>query len=287
MEPTDQMPGSNNKVKLIIIALVVLIILAGISILLLNTSKKSSITATPSPSPSPIATVPNTTFPKSYGTTPIPKTLFTQIKATTNNENESVNEYIKKYYIFKDVLTENKITFPTTDENSLDAISKATPILYQLVVDNLVSKYDFAYIKARFRLYPTDDIEVQVNKDVPNLQAKAKELIEKYRTKFSSNIVNIQQIVNEANNDPELTQINIDDKNEFIRNYTPAQNLFYTDPNFSAFVYAQKRGQVSPIYELKQDNKAYAYIIIYPASITVKKYNSVDEIVKLKSPNFQ
>lgn len=287
MENTDT--GSGRKFLLIGLLGLVLLVLVVAGALL---SKKSPIKRGNPAGASP--TIASVKYPKTYSGMPISDKYLTQAVSKYQNSKdapatiyEDTVDYVKRYYMYKDALEENNVTVPKTDESNVDAVVAAVPQLHQLVMQNLISQVDFVYIKARFKLYPTTEVEAEIQKQIPNIEARARELIQKYKAKLGADIVNAQQILNESNSDPDLTQINYLDKNEFIRGYTSNQNLFFTDPDFNTFLFSQKRGTVSEVYELKQDGVPYAYLVVYPTNITVKKYQSVDDIVNEKKSNFE
>lgn len=237
-----------------------------------------------------ISTLP---VPKSYKNNTVSQSLVSD--AVQKYQNKGVTDmqvytsmigYVERYYMYKDVLAENNIPVPPMSDQTYEDIERNVGVLHKIVLDNLVSHADFAYVKVRFALFPSSDIEEDVLKQVPNPREKANQLIERYRSKFLGNIVNVQQIINESNTDQEMTMLNQTDVNEYVTNYTSDQNLFFTDPGFNAFLFAQKRSTVSPVYELKHDSKPYAYLIVFPTNVTLNKFNSIDDIVKEKKSNF-
>lgn len=232
-----------------------------------------------------------TSFPKSYNNKPIPQTIYNEANVTyftvdTEKRNRYIINRVTLYYIMRDALKENNVSFTDPGETpTFTQIEEALPAMKQTLDSNLLSTADFAFVKAYFTSFNND--AAARAKFGANLEPKARELVEKYGQQFNGN--NLEQIVENANNDPELQLLTNAEKAMYFKGYfadlnnVPEQDNYIYDEEFDDIIFTLPVNQASPLIGLNSLSP-YMYIIIYPTKIDIKKYKSLKDIVAQKLP---
>lgn len=236
--------------------------------------------AAPSPKPTD---APFAGYPKMYKNIPISSDIYVQAHARYRNEkNTDLKEYmldlIHRYYIYKDYLSEANISFNARSPITLTAIEQDLPEMEELINNNLISYIDFAYIKARFKYAPEEE---RIRKMYGDIKAKARSIIEMYRSKLSEQDVYPAEVIEASNKDLDLIILNNNEANGIELHYTPEKHLFFTDSKFNSFVFSQKEGVVSNVYALRGvDGDEYAYLIVYPLTVKKNRFTDNKELMK-------
>ena len=241
----------------------------------------SSRAAGPRPSQTPLGDV----FPKYYKDEVVPKNIITDLVQSAKAKDVKfpqtyAKERITKYYIYKDVLTENNIPLPTKD-NIDDYIDQMEDLIKQY----LLSKADFAFVMARFKDQPNVP---ELTEKYGDLEERAKAIMDTYTGLFNDPTYSPSQVVDAANKDEQLIAMNLGEENRYIEDYGVTQTVLIDDPTFQDFLFKQKEGEVSSPYLLKTTTgNPFAYVIVYPTSMTVRKFNSLNTIISEKYPYFK
>ncbi len=241
----------------------------------------SSRAAAPRPTQMPLGDV----FPKAYKDEVVPANIINDLVQTAKTKDIKfpqtyAKERIIKYYIYKDVLTESNIPLPNKD-NIDDYIDEMEDLINQY----LISKADFAYVMARFKDQHNID---QLTEKYGNLEERAKIIMATYAGLFNDSSYSPSQVVEAANKDEQLIAMNMGEENRYIEDYGGNQSVLVDDPTFQDFLFKQKEGAVSPSYILKSTmGIPFAYVIVYPSSIKVKKFNSFNTVISEKYPYFK
>lgn len=241
----------------------------------------SSRAAAPRPSQMPLGDV----FPKYYKDEVVPKNIIADLVQSGKDKGIKfpqtyAKERLTKYYIYKDVLAENNIPLPTKD-NIDDYIDQMEDLIKQY----LLSKADFAFVMARFKDQP--DVPALTEK-YGDLEERAKTIMETYTGLFNDPNYSPSQVVEAANKDEQLIALNLGEENRYIKDYGITQTVLIDDPTFQNFLFNQKEGEVSPAYLLKTTTgNSFAYVIVYPTSMTVRKFNSLNTVISEKYPYFK
>ncbi len=217
-------------------------------------------------------------FPKTYRGTSIPETLYTSAKDSSVGE-VYVNDYIKdqviRYYVYKNVLEENDID-PETENGITDFanLKDAVASMEKLVRTNLISTRDFAYIVAHY------------SSNSPESKTKAENLVNTYKTKLDEGIT-LESVVDEANADAELTEINGTEKSSYFIDFDGTYSIFPVDRDYKNALLDIPEGKVSEPYILHDQNDIeIAYVITKVEKINSKKYNSLNQIISEQELNF-
>ncbi len=236
----------------------------------------SSRAAAPRPTQMPLGDV----FPKAYKDEVVPTNIINDLVQTAKTKDIKfpqtyAKERITKYYIYKDVLTENNIPLPN-NENIDDYIDE----MEDLIKQHLLSKADFAYVMARFKNQPDID---ELTEKYGNLEDRAKTIMDTYTGLFNDPSYSPEQVVEAANKDEQIIAMNLGEENRYIKDYGESQTVIIDDPTFHDFIFSQKEGAVSPAYVLKTGSGSpFAYIIVYPTLLSVRKFNSINTIISEK-----
>lgn len=236
----------------------------------------SSRASTPRPTQMPLGDV----FPKAYKDEVVPANIINDLIQSAKSKDIKfpqtyAKERITKYYIYKDVLSENNIPLPNNEK-----IDDYIDEMEDLIKQHLLSKADFAYVMARFKNQP--DIE-QLTEKYGNLEDRAKTIMDTYTSLFNDPSYSPEQVVEAANTDEQLIAMNLGEENRFIKNYGENQTVIIDDPTFHDFIFSQKEGSVSSAHVLKTGSGSpFAYIIVYPTSLSVRKFNSINTIISEK-----
>lgn len=221
----------------------------------------------------------NYKFPKTFKGSPIPDSLYKTAKVKDQNGKIYINDYIKeqiaKFYSYKYTLDENGIESSASSDVADFAILRNDVIgLQEILVNDLVTTYDFSYIVAHFSSNSFES------------KQKAKTIIDGYKSKLQDS-ENPESVVDEANNDAELTAINVTDKSQNIINHEITTLVFPADSNFNTFLTSQKEKIVSEPYILKdQQDVEVGYVILKVNAIHRKKYASLQQILEEQSSSF-
>lgn len=150
--------------------------------------------------------------------------------------------------------------------------------------NNVISKADFSYIQARYRILNNlDDLKQKYG----DLDERAKAVIGRYEQLFVDPNYTVEQIMDVSNKDEELMALTNGEQNQTVTNYDGDSNIVVLDPTFPDFVFSQKENQVSDLHTLvTHDGQTYGYMIIYPTRIEKRQYSSIAQIIKEFSPNF-
>lgn len=241
----------------------------------------SSRAAVPRPTQMPLGDV----FPKAYKDEVVPKNIIADLVQSAKSKDVTypqtyAKDRIVKYYIYKDVLSENNIPLPN-NENIDDYVDE----MEDLIKQHLLSKADFAYVMARFKNQP--DIS-ELTEKYGNLEDRAKTIMDTYTKLFNDPNYSPEQVVEAANKDEQLIAMNLGEENRFIKEYGVNQTVIIDDPTFQDFIFSQKEGSVSPAYILKTGSgDPFGYVIVYPTSLSVRKFNSINTIISEKYPYFK
>lgn len=278
------------KKKPIIIGVFVIVLLAIIGggfIASQNSSNISQITPTPKVNPGlPVGptdppglqkpiTAQITTFPQSYKDITIPSSLYSEAKIMYGVIDSGTTKIyviglITRYYMYRDLLEENKVPFSYPSIVKFSDLKSLVPKMEELIKERLVSTMDFVYIKARFSQSRSED---EAKEKFGDLKKKATEIITKYRQDMIDSPSQVQAILEKSNKDADLMLLNFREPGEFVQNYEYDTNLFFTDPSFNSFVFALPVNKVSNIYTLRNDFGEHSYLIVYP---TAKKNGVIE-----------
>jgi hypothetical protein len=102
----------------------------------------------------------------------------------------------------------------------------------------------------------------------------------------------LKNIVNDANKDDALIKLNNYEPNAYLTDYTadqndiPEQSPLIFDEEFDKVLFQLEPYKVSDVITLREDNP-YMFVVVYPTNISVKKYESLKQLVNEKITLFQ
>jgi hypothetical protein len=234
--------------------------------------------------------------PNQYNGEAIPETIYEEIKKEAGNTD---SEYIKRYairsigefYIYKDVLSTNGLTLTENDLYSdvdYKFIKDSLPEMRGLIDDEIVTNLDFAYVTA-WVSGPNEThhkkVREQFNTDA-EVKTQAETLLNKYVELFQTQTNTAEEIVAMANEDKDLVFLTGDEPAGIKNNYTHENNLYSLDEGFNDFLFEQTAYQVSEIYKLKDKEKTFAMVIIFPIEVQITDYKNADDVIESKIDNF-
>ena len=283
-----QPPKNLKKYIPIVVATVIFIIIIAIVDLTLSKYDKEpeikpTTTTYPSLSPTYLKNLPTR-----YKDTPIPQSVYDQgFGKYRNANNQKVREYVlnrvERYYIYKEIIKSNNLDYRRNEEFGFDGMEKEVPEMEKAIKSQLIGSIDFAYVKVKYKNMVSSPEAISRYGD---LKKQASQLIEKYRSLFTSDM-DPEEVVARANSDQSLLVLNDNQLNEYKKNYTAEQKLFYTETGFHTFLYKQVQGKVSPSYELKDANgQPYATIIVFVTKKFNGGYTTLDELINTNRINF-
>lgn len=229
-----------------------------------------------------------TKVPKQFKGEKIPDVYLSDaLKMYDKVPKEEVEKYVANrvilYYSIKQALQDTNISFTETSNAGFWHIEQRVPELRALARKNILSKADFALIKAQYRANTNqEEVNVSFGSDA---EVIAKQKIEEYQKKISENPTKYEVILHEANTDEQMIILNNKEKNTVFYNYTsddndiPIQENYIFDPEFDDILFSQTPGQTSPVLQLNSQ-VPYIYFVIYPIKIEEKKYRSTLDIVQ-------
>lgn len=235
-------------------------------------------------------------YPKTYNGKTIPQSIYNEANESYKGvEQQKLKNYVINrvvlYYIMRDVLKENEIPFTDIGDNpTFSQIESALPDLKKEVDENLLSSADFAFIKAYHNYFNNDQQAREKFGD--NIQPKAMEIITNYRDELLKNRDNPQIVIDKANSDADLSLLTNGEQAKYITNYfadlnnVADQGEYIYDEEFDDLLFQMREGDVSPVIGLNSQSP-YMYVVVYPTKISIKKYQSLKDIVSQRLPLVQ
>lgn len=230
-----------------------------------------------------------TILPRAYGAEDIDPAIVNDLKEAAQAEGVKFPDmYVKdkliRYYIYQETMEKNELTLPEEFANEQKLTPEKLNAMEQLIKDNLVSVADFAYVTARFKILNKQE---ELEKTYGDLDERAKAVIGRYEQLFIDPSYTVDQIMDIANKDEELLALANDQPVNLITDYHGDNNTFVLDPSFPEFLYAQTVNQVSDLHTMTTlEGQKYGYVIVYPTRIEKKTYDSLNDLIQQRSPNF-
>lgn len=237
-----------------------------------------------------------TSIPRRYKGQEIPANLASEgLRAypeMSENERQAyVINRIVLYYTLKDILDQHNIPYRKIEGDlTFTAIENVLDNMKGEFDFNLVHRANFAFVKAYFSAFDNDYRARAAFGD--KLQEKALEKITYYHKKMKENPTRYQDVLDEANSDPELILLNNGESNLMLwgyfadQNNVPEQEYFIFDEEFDDILFKQLSvNQVSDIMTLNS-MAPYMYVFAYPIKIERKQYQSFRDVIKEKAPLF-
>lgn len=186
------------------------------------------------------------------------------------------------YYAFDAMLKSKQIDVGAKDD-TFENLENSLLLMYDAVKSTFLHQADYVFVHA--------DFEMETVEQENTLQEVAYSTLSIYHSKMVANPSAYQTVLDEANADVTLGELNGWARNEYVQNYVDDDNdvigqyplLF--DEDFDDILFMQKQGEVSKVF-LINSIAPYRYFFVYPTRIEKKEYQSMTEIMTKQLPLF-